>query len=714
MRKDWIEIRLGDFLDFKGGGTPRKNRPEYWHGDIPWASIKDIKGKYLQKTGDNITVQGLNNSSANIAEPNQIILATRINPGRPIITKIRTSINQDLKIVIPKITIDRDFLYFLFATLERKILKVSSGTTVLGINLNNLKEIQAAIPPLPEQRSIVAKIEELFGELDNGVTNLKRAQEQLKFYRQAVLKKAFDGELTKGWREKKKELPSTSEILRNINNEHVIHYRKQIENWKNDTQLWAQNGQQGRKPSRPRKFREVKSLDCYQNRIFITVENTSHRIVDCLHSTPKFQSTGKFCVDTTCISNGKILWDKIRYVTKESFKNRISRLKPKRGDIFFAREGTVGTTLVLDQDIDVCLGQRMMMFRPIESIIPKYFMYYFQSNEFKKQYKPLIGGTTAPHLNIGIIRKLIFPVCSTQEQHQIVQEIESRLSVCDKLEETISESLEKAKALRQSILKKAFAGELLTQQELEACKAVPDWEPAQQLLQRIKGGNSQVPKPQIATRAKATVKSISTTDMHAGVITKIIRLHENNPKYLNKLSHVKCEKIAHLSEYYVGLDLGRVPRKDAAGPDDYPHLKKVESRAQKASFFTKMPRDIGYSYKTSRQADALVQKVDAFLDEEQAKKLEYLLRTFLKFDLEQSEIVATTYAGWNNLLLDGLDPTDEQIVYESRENWSRRKLNIPRERFFKAITWMQEYDLVPQGTGFKVEKPIVKKRRRNA
>ena len=114
-------------------------------------------------------------------------------------------------------------------------------------------------------------------------------------------------------------------------------------------------------------------------------------------------------------------------------------------------------------------------------------MYYFQSNEFKKQYKPLIGGTTSPHLNIGDIKKLRFPICSFEEQNQIVQEIESRLSVCDKLGESIDESLQKAEALRQSILKRAFAGQLLTAAELTACRQEPDWEPAEKLLQRIKG-----------------------------------------------------------------------------------------------------------------------------------------------------------------------------------------------------------------------------------
>ena len=79
-----------------------------------------------------------------------------------------------------------------------------------------------------------------------------------------------------------------------------------------------------------------------------------------------------------------------------------------------------------------------------------------------------------------------FSFCSFQEQHQIVQEIETRLSVCDKMETTITESLQKSEALRQSILKKAFEGKLLSEKQLEEARNAPDWEPADKLLERIK------------------------------------------------------------------------------------------------------------------------------------------------------------------------------------------------------------------------------------
>lgn len=93
-------------------------------------------------------------------------------------------------------------LYIINSPISRKeIEQLQSGTTRKRISRKNLSTIQFPIAPLPEQRAIVAKIEELFSELDNGVLNLNTAKEQLEIYRKAVLKKAFEGELTKEWRE---------------------------------------------------------------------------------------------------------------------------------------------------------------------------------------------------------------------------------------------------------------------------------------------------------------------------------------------------------------------------------------------------------------------------------------------------------------------------------------------------------------------------------
>ena len=192
-----------------------------------------------------------------------------------------------------------------------------------------------------------------------------------------------------------------------------------------------------------------------------TIEDASERIVDCLHSTPKFTEQGKYCIDTTCIEQGVIRFDRARFVTEESFEERIRRLKPEAGDILFAREGTVGTAVVVPNDVDLCLGQRMMMFRLKSNFLSEFFMYVLQSPIMVDQYRPLILGTTAPHLNIRDIKKFNLPNYPLSLQEAIVEKLDRELEVMRETETTLDAQLQQAVRLRQAVLKRAFEGRLV-------------------------------------------------------------------------------------------------------------------------------------------------------------------------------------------------------------------------------------------------------------
>ncbi|NRA50516.1 MAG: restriction endonuclease subunit S, partial [Phaeodactylibacter sp.] len=137
------------------------------------------------------------------------------------------------------------------------------------------------------------------------------------------------------------------------------------------------------------------------------------------------------------------------------------------------------------------VNQHVSIIRPkTETFLPIYLKYFLQSPSIQEWISNVNYGVTRQALTKSAQENLELPLPLIEEQHQIVQEIESRLSVCDKVEQSITESLEKAKALRQSILKKAFEGKLLSAAEIEACKAAPDYEPASVLLEKIKAEKS--------------------------------------------------------------------------------------------------------------------------------------------------------------------------------------------------------------------------------
>lgn len=192
---EWEMVKIGEVFDFIGGGTPSKREKHYWNGKIPWASVKDIKGDYLLKTQDYITEQGLKNSSANLALKDEIILITRISPGKSLITTIDTAINQDLKVVKPKREMFNKFIHYLFKSIERTCVKLSSGTTVLGINLVNLKSIEIPRIEKREQHRIVQEIESRLSVCDKVEESIKESLIKAEALRQSILKKAFEGKL---------------------------------------------------------------------------------------------------------------------------------------------------------------------------------------------------------------------------------------------------------------------------------------------------------------------------------------------------------------------------------------------------------------------------------------------------------------------------------------------------------------------------------------
>jgi hypothetical protein len=201
------------------------------------------------------------------------------------------------------------------------------------------------------------------------------------------------------------------------------------------------------------------------------------------------------------------------------------------------------------------------------------------------------------------------------------------------------------------------------------------------------------------------LKGISTTDLHAGILALSQQFHEKGGK-LEDFGHVKAEKVAHMIEAHLGIDLGRIPMKDAAGPNDFPHLHKVEHRARKANFFDfKRVEGSAYRIHKLRGFDRLIEKTRATLGG-RTHEVDNLLKLMLPMQTQEAEIFSTVYAAWNNLLLDGKRPTDEEIVIEARENWHREKLKISRERFFDAIVWMRENAMVPEGKGKRVPKKI--------
>ena len=403
--------------------------------------------------------------------------------------------------------LNADFLNYQFKYLKFKGVFIDVAQRAVNqssINQRKLKAFNIKLPPFPEQRAIISKIEQLFSDLDNGIENFKKAQEQLKIYRQAVLKKAFEGEFTKKWREEQTDLSSAEELLKQVKDEREKHYEKQLDEWKSTVKDWEDDGKEGKKPIKPKKPIKSESLSNEELETLNQIPNgwTVSRFIDLIKYEKNAIKRGPFgsaIKKSFFVSSGYKVYEQQNaikndgslgnyYINEKKFKE-LNGFSVKGGDYIVSCSGTIGRIHKLQMNCENgVINQALLKIALDEHLmLSQYFLYLFRSEVFQRKILKGTRGTGMQNLaSVNEIKSIPINIPPKTEQTQIVQEIETRLSICDNMEATITESLQKAESLRQSILKKAFEGKLLNEKELEEVRNAPDWEPAEKLLERIK------------------------------------------------------------------------------------------------------------------------------------------------------------------------------------------------------------------------------------
>ena len=397
---NWQIKKLGEVFIIERGGSPRPIEDYITDAidEINWIKIGDTKGvtKYITKTKEKIKPEGLKKSR--MVYEGDFILSNSMSFGRPYIMKTSGCIHDGWLVIRKNEKINNDYLYYVLNSNQvySQFSSLAKGSTVKNLNISAVQQVEIPLPPLETQHAIVSKIEELFSELDKGIAELKTAQQQLKTYRQSVLKSAFegkltnenvkDGELPDGWERKtfndvidiskEKYKPNNSESKFYVGLEHIE---------KNLGVLTAECG-----------FENIK-----------TIKN-------------------KFNV-------GEILYGKLR---------------PYLNKVYLAKENGVCSTDIL-------------VLKTKKNCNAQFLTHLMLGVDFVNTMSENTSGVNLPRVSTKFILEYPINLPPIEEQNRIVQEIESRLSVADKMEQSIQESLQKAEALRQSILKKAFCGELV-------------------------------------------------------------------------------------------------------------------------------------------------------------------------------------------------------------------------------------------------------------
>ena len=290
------------------------------------------------------------------------------------------------------------------------------GTGTPHLNVNLLKSSKIYVQPILEQERIVARIEELFSELDSGIETLKKVKEQLGVYRQAVLNDAFQGKFTNH---------NKINVELDWEDENSVSSLPTIpKEWKYISLKYLGDLGRGKSKHRPRNDPAL-------------FENGSYPFVQ----TGDVKAADKYI---TC-------YDKMYGV----FGLAQSKLW-RKGTLCITIAANIAETAFLG--IDACFPESVVGFTPSENVLPEYVRYFIDSQRLRLwAFAP---ATAQKNINLSTLENLIVPYCSIAEQHEVIYEIEARMSACDSIQKTVDEILQQSEALRQSILKKAFEGRL--------------------------------------------------------------------------------------------------------------------------------------------------------------------------------------------------------------------------------------------------------------
>lgn len=389
--------------------------------------------------------------------------------------------------------------------IRKEIERLQTGTTRKRISRGNLSNIEFPTPPLNEQHRIVSKIEELFSELDNGIANLKKAQNQMKVYRQALLKNAFEGKLTEQWRKDNNPEPANI-LLERIKAERQNRYEQELKVWKGEVKVWEKDGKKGSKPGKPKKVREIQKSNIYEISLLPKIPNqwvytklgkigllergkSKHR--------PRNDSRlfgGKYpFIQTSEVRNSNIIIQKYEKTYSE-YGLQQSKLWLK-GTLCITIAANIAETAFLG--FDACFPDSIVGFKPESETSDKFVFHFIEYSRQKiEEFAP---ATAQKNINLNILDNLYIPFCSKIEQVEIANSLDSIFSILDNLESTINLSFQHSEALRQSILKKAFEGQLVAQD--------PNDEPAVELLKRIKAEKKKYLKELKLQKKKTPIKA---------------------------------------------------------------------------------------------------------------------------------------------------------------------------------------------------------------
>lgn len=387
----WKWVRLSDLvLKHLGGGTPSKLNASFWNGDIPWASVKDLKGTVLSTTQDSITEEGLNNSSSNLIPAGTVIVCTRMGLGKVAINTVPVAINQDLRALFLSEKIDKNYFLHFYSGMNIE----GAGTTVKGIKLTELLNLPISLPPVEEQIRIVAKLEEAFAEIARAEKAYEELQTLAGVLRGQILQEAIKGKL----------VPQRAE-------EGVV---EQIGSALDEVPFTIPSSWKWQKVIEIAKVMGGKRVPA------------GAKLIE--------ENTGYPYIRVSDMKNGGVDTSGLLYLT-EDCREKIKRYTISCNDIYVTVAGTIGRVGIIPEELD---GANLTenadkIVLNTDSVIRDWLLLVLSSKYCQTVFRERKTKVGQPKLAIKRIESIMIPVPPVEEQRLVVSKVEELMIQVDAL-----------------------------------------------------------------------------------------------------------------------------------------------------------------------------------------------------------------------------------------------------------------------------------------
>lgn len=442
---------VGELFKVMGGGTPPTSTAAYWDGDIPWITSADIDEQLNVKPRKYITKKAINNSATNLVPAGSVIVVTRVGLGKVAIAPFDLCFSQDCQaLLLDHSQYDTKYMAYQLKKAVGIFKHISRGTTISGVTKKQLLDLEIIVPPIDEQKQIVAEIEKQFTRLDAGVAALKRLQNNLKRYRASVLKAACEGKLVPTEAELARQEGRTFEPA-SVLLERILKERRE---------KWMEQ-HPGKKYVEPKGPDTSNLPELPEGWGWACFEQLSTRVT-VGHVGPmknEYVPVGIPFLRSQNVRENRFDPEGLLYITKE-FHKKLSKSIIHKDDIVVVRSGSVGVTCVIPDALEEANCADLVIIQQPLGIIPQLGAFYMNSlaRRFIESGKV---GVALTHFNTKSVASMPVTVPPKFEQRRIVDEVARRISVIEELELAVEANIKRATRMRQAVLQRAFEGELI-------------------------------------------------------------------------------------------------------------------------------------------------------------------------------------------------------------------------------------------------------------